>query len=150
TVYSYAANYELTQLDHVLITLPKVAEQRLAGRTEEEVYQALGMAWIPPELREDQGEIARAAKGPLPKLVEVRDIVAELHAHTTASDGSWSIRELAEAAIDRGFHTIAVTDHSKSQHIANGLTEERLERHIEDVRAVAAQLKDKIRVLAGS
>ena len=125
-------------------------EKLIAGRTEEEVYQHLGLSWIPPELREDQGEIAQAANGLLPKLIEMRDIVAELHAHTTASDGSWSIRELAEAAIDRGFHTIAVTDHSRSQHIANGLSAERLEQHIQDVREVAAALKRKIRVLAGS
>lgn len=125
-------------------------EKLIAGRTEEEVYAKLGLAFIPPELREHQGEIALAAKGPLPKLIEARDVLANLHSHSTASDGSWSIRQLAEAAIDRGFHTVAITDHSKSQHLANGIGEERLARHIEDVRAVAGALKGKIRVLVGS
>ncbi len=125
-------------------------ERQVAGKTEEEVYRALKLHWIPPEQREDHDELAIAEKGDWPALVTLQDIHAELHAHTTASDGTWTIRELAAAAIDRGFHTLAVTDHSKSQFIANGLTEERLEEHIKNVRAVAAELKSKITVLAGS
>ncbi|MCE9589500.1 MAG: DNA polymerase/3'-5' exonuclease PolX [Planctomycetes bacterium] len=125
-------------------------EQRIAGRTEEEVYRALGLDFIPPELREDRDEIAQAERHTLPDLLNIEDIHAELHAHTTASDGRWSIRELAEAAVARGFHTLAVTDHSKSQPIANGLTVERLEQHIKDVHEVAASMKGKIRILAGS
>jgi len=125
-------------------------DKPVAGATEQEVFKALGLAWVPPELREDHNEIELAAKNALPELIKLADIKAELHAHTTASDGVWSIRDLASAAIDRGFHTIAVTDHSKSQHLARGLDEERLERHIEDVRAVAKELKGKITVLAGS
>ena len=122
----------------------------VAGETEEEVFKALGLAWIPPELREDRGEIALAEKNELPALIELADIKAELHAHTTASDGKWSIRELAAAAAERGFHTVAVTDHSKGQAQANGLTNERLERHIIDVRAVADEMKSRITILAGT
>jgi DNA polymerase (family 10) len=114
------------------------------------VYKALGLAFIPPELREARGEVAMAEKGALPRLIEVGDIKAELHAHTTASDGVWSIRELATAAAKRGYHTVAVTDHSKSQPIANGLSEERLEAHIKAVREVAKEVKGTINVLAGS
>lgn len=125
-------------------------DKLLAGKTEEEVYQALGLAWIPPELRENAGEIALAEKDKLPVLLRLEDIKAELHAHTTASDGKWSIRELAMIAAERGFHTVAITDHSKSQFIANGLSDERLEEHIEAIRAVAKELKGKIHVLAGA
>ncbi|MCC6677711.1 MAG: PHP domain-containing protein [Phycisphaerales bacterium] len=146
----------------------------VAAATEEEVYAALGLAYIPPELREARGEIERfelagaeavpakkkAAKkaatptgGPrrigVPGLIELADIKAELHAHTTASDGELSILELAKAAKARGFHTIAVTDHSKSSPIAGGLTVERLKAHIRAVHEADAQI-DGITILAGS
>jgi DNA polymerase (family 10) len=122
----------------------------VASATEEEVYAALKLAWVPPELREDRGEIELAVKSATPvRLVEVADIKAELHAHTTASDGSLSIEELAHAAMTRGYHTIAVTDHSRSSAVAGGLTVERLLKHIEDVRA-AQKLVPGIRILAGS
>jgi DNA polymerase (family 10) len=132
--------YGLTKKDGTLV----------AGATEEEVFKALGLAWVPPELREDHGELAQAEKNALPQLVTVEDIRAELHAHTIASDGAWTISELAEAAIARGFHTVAVTDHSKGQAQANGLNEARLERHIVDVRAAAAAMNGRIRILAGT
>ena len=125
-------------------------EKIIASETEQDIYKALGLVWIPPELREDRGEIALAEKDKLPKLLTVKDIKAELHAHTTASDGRWSIRELAAAAAERGFHTIAVTDHSKGQVQAHGLDEARLEKHVEAVRKVAAEMKDTIAVLAGT
>ena len=125
-------------------------DKLIAGQTEEEVYDALELTWIPPELREDRDEIKLAEKGKLPELITGRDIQSDLHTHTTASDGIWSIRELASAAMDRGFHTVAVTDHSKGQTQANGLDAKRLERHMEDVRAVAKELKGKINVLAGT
>ncbi|MDX1681613.1 MAG: DNA polymerase/3'-5' exonuclease PolX [Phycisphaeraceae bacterium] len=125
-------------------------EEPAAAETEEAVYEALELPWIPPELREDRGEINLAENDELPALIESEDVVAELHAHTTASDGSWSIRELAEAAAERGCHTVAVTDHSVSQSIANGLSAARLEEHIEAVREVADDLADTITVLAGS
>lgn len=126
------------------------SETRVAGETEEQVYEKLGLAWIPPELREDRGEIALAEQNNLPVLVNINDIKCELHAHTTASDGMWSPRELAAAVADRGFHTIAITDHSRGQAQARGLTIERLEQHIEEVRALAAEMKGKINVLIGS
>jgi len=125
-------------------------ENLLAAKSEQAVYAKLGLPYIPPELREDRGEIKLAEWDKLPELVELGDIQAELHAHTTASDGRWSIQELAEAAAERGFHTVAVTDHSKGQVQANGLTNDRLEQHIKDIRKVAEKLKDTITVLAGS
>lgn len=124
--------------------------ESLAGATEQEVYETLGLAWVAPELREDRGELALAEKGDLPELLELADVLAELHTHTTASDGRWSIEENALAAAARGFHTVAITDHSKGQAQANGLSEERLIQHIQAVRAVANKLKDTITVLAGS
>ncbi len=122
----------------------------VASATEEEVYAALKLAWVPPELREDRGEVELAVKSSTPvRLVEVADIKAELHAHTTASDGSLSIEELAHAAMTRGYHTIAVTDHSRSSAVAGGLSIDDLLQHIEDVRT-AQKLVPGIRILAGS
>lgn len=120
----------------------------LAAHTEEAIYEALGLPWIAPELREDRGEIERAEAG-APALIGLDDIKAELHAHTTASDGRLSIEELAEEARRRGFHTLAVTDHSKSQPIANGLSEDRLRKHIDAIRE-ANEKVDGIEILAGS
>ena len=122
--------------------------QAKAGADEHEVFEALGVRVVPPELREDRGELDIAAKA-LNGVVTLDNIKAELHAHTIASDGELTISELAEAAKARGFHTIAVTDHSRSSVIANGLDVDRLLGHIEAVREVDAALKG-IRVLAGS
>ncbi len=118
----------------------------VAAATEEQIYAALGLPWIPPELREDRGELELTTT---PRLVETADIRAELHSHTTASDGHLSLRELVEAAKARGFHTIAVTDHSVSSVQANGLSIDRLLAHIDAVREVEQQVGG-IRVLAGS
>jgi len=104
-------------------------EKSVAGRTEEEVYQAVDLPWIPPELRENRGEIEQAEAGELPKLVEVGDIRGDLHMHTTATDGTASIVEMAEAAKARGLKYIAITDHSKRVSMANGLDAERLREH---------------------
>lgn len=117
----------------------------VAARTEEDIYAALELPWIPPELREDRGELDR----PLPALIELADIRAELHAHTVASDGKMTIETLAREAKARGLHTIAVTDHSKSSAQANGLSVERLLEHIDAVRAADGRIKG-IRILAGS
>ncbi|MEM1445255.1 MAG: DNA polymerase/3'-5' exonuclease PolX [Planctomycetota bacterium] len=122
----------------------------VAAKSEEEVFEALDLAWVPPELREDRGELKLAESREVPKLLELSDIRAELHTHTTASDGVWSIEENALGAAARGFHTVAITDHSRGQVQANGLTAERLEQHIVAVREVAKKLKDTITVLAGS
>ena len=126
------------------------ADAPFVSDTEEAVFDALGLAWVPPELREDRGELKLAEKKALPDLIGFDDVVAELHAHTTASDGVWSIEELAEAAAARGCHTVAVTDHSKGQVQANGLDARRLEKHIDDVHRVAEQMRGTIRILAGS
>ncbi|MCA9282033.1 MAG: DNA polymerase/3'-5' exonuclease PolX [Phycisphaeraceae bacterium] len=119
----------------------------IASKTEEAIFEALGVAFVPPELREEGTGWERWKQ--TPELIEVKDIRAELHAHTTASDGAMSIEELVEAAKERGFHTIAVTDHSRSSAIAGGLSVERLMEHIEAVREVDAKTKG-ITVLAGS
>lgn len=132
----------------------------IAAWTEKEVFAALELAEVPPEIREDRGEIALAeaefgaGKGKkreegLPRLIEVSDIKAELHAHTTASDGKLSIVELAGEAKRRGFHTITVTDHSKSSAVAGGLSPERLLEHIEAIHAARKEVKG-IAILAGS
>jgi DNA polymerase (family 10) len=118
----------------------------VAGATEEDVFAALGLCFMPPEMREDRGETELKAT---PRLVEVADIRAELHSHTTASDGSLSIAELAERARKRGFHTLAVTDHSQSSAIANGLKPDRLRAHMAAVREAGRGIKG-LRLLAGS
>ncbi len=118
----------------------------VAGASEEEVFSALKLVCPPPEIREDRGELDLKN---VPALIEVADIKAELHAHTTASDGLLSIEELAAAAKARGFHTIAVTDHSKSSAVANGLSVDRLMTHIEAVRKAGEKIKG-ITLLTGS
>jgi DNA polymerase (family 10) len=103
-------------------------EQRVAGETEEQVYEALGLRWIPPELRENCGEIEAAAldgDGLLPKLIELADIRGDLHMHTTETDGRATLQEMAEAARALGYQYIAITDHSKALAMTNGLDEKR-------------------------
>jgi DNA polymerase (family X) len=100
-------------------------EQRVAGETEQEVYAQLGLAWIPPELRENCGEMEAAIEGRLPKLVELSDIRGDLHMHTTETDGRATLEEIAEAARALGYEYIAITDHSKALAMANGLDETR-------------------------
>jgi DNA polymerase (family 10) len=124
------------------------AIKAVAGETEASVYSALGLAMIEPELREDRGEIEAAAAGTLPKLISPGDIKGDLHCHTTASDGTASILEMARAAQALGYKFLALTDHSKSQVIANGLSAERLLKHAADIRAAGRQLKG-ITLLAG-
>ena len=118
--------------------------------TEEEVYAALGLPWIPPELREDRGEIQAALAGCLPQLVEVRHIRADLHTHTTWSDGVASVQQMAEAAIQRGRKVLAITDHSGGLAIAQGLTVERLHQQRAEINQVQQRLGDAILLLQGS
>lgn len=125
------------------------AGKPVAAKTEADIYKKLTLVWIAPPLREDRGEIDLAADDALPKLIELADIQAELHAHTTASDGHWSILELAEAVRERGMHTIAVTDHSRSSAIANGLDNDRLVKHIAAIHE-ANERVEGITILAGS
>jgi DNA polymerase (family 10) len=133
--------------EYALATLK--GEKRVAGKTEEEIYAKLKLDYIPPEIRENTGEIAAAENHKLPKLIERADVIGDLQMHTTASDGKHSIEEMAETARSLGHHYIAITDHSKSVTIANGLDERRAVTHIKKLRAA----NDKnlgIRVLAGS
>jgi DNA polymerase (family X) len=121
----------------------------LASKTEAEVYKKLGMAYVEPELREDRGEIAAALAGKLPNLIQLGDIHGDLHSHTTASDGTASITEMVEAAIAKGYQFLGITDHSKSQVIANGLTADRLLKHVKEIRKIGDRHKGKIRLFAG-
>ncbi len=109
--------------------------------TEEALYEFLGLQWIPPEIREDWGEIEAAQAKKIPTLLTINDIRADLHMHTTWSDGKLSIREMAEAAIKRGREYICITDHSKNATIANGLSVERLLAQREEIRRVDAKMR---------
>lgn len=121
----------------------------VAGASEEEIYAALGMQWIPPEMRENNGEIELAEAGKLLKLIELGDIRGDVHMHTTATDGKNSIREMAEAAAALGYAYIAITDHSKQLAMTNGLDDERALLHIAAIREVNALMDGRIRVLPG-
>jgi DNA polymerase (family X) len=120
----------------------------VASKTEQSIYEALGLKWMEPELREDRGEIEAAAKNQLPKLIELSDLRGDLHTHTTASDGHASIEQMAEAALAKGYEFLAITDHSKAQVIANGLTADRLRKHAAEIRRVSDRMKG-ITILAG-
>jgi DNA polymerase (family 10) len=106
---------------------------RVAGDTEESVFKAVGLKWIAPELRENRGEIEAARKGKLPKLVELADLKGDLHAHTKATDGHNTLREMALAARDRGFEYVAITEHSKHLTVAHGLDARRLMRQADQI-----------------
>jgi len=120
----------------------------LAGRTEAEIYEKLGLTYIEPELRENTGEIEAAEKGELPRLVELRDIRGDLQMHTTASDGKNSIEEMARAAKKLGYEYIALTDHSKAVTVANGMDEKRTIEQIGKIRQVEQRM-DGFWLLAG-
>ncbi|MGE5610977.1 MAG: DNA polymerase/3'-5' exonuclease PolX [Bacillota bacterium] len=121
----------------------------VASKTEQEIYHKLGMEFVEPELREDRGEVEAALDHHLPKLITRADIHGDLHSHTTASDGAATIEEMAQAAKALGYEYLAITDHSQSQAIANGLTPQRLLKHVEAIRKIASKLKG-ITLLAGS
>jgi DNA polymerase (family 10) len=121
----------------------------VAAATEEEIYAALGMDWMPPELRENLGEIEAAANHRLPRLIEQADIKGDLHMHTNASDGHNTIREMADAALACGYKYIAITDHSKNLAMTNGLDEKRALEQIQRVHEVDRQMEGRIRVFTG-
>jgi DNA polymerase (family 10) len=123
-------------------------DARVAGETEAGVYQALGLAWIPPELRENHGEIEAAAEGRLPELVELEDIRGDLHMHTTETDGRATLEEMADAASAMGYAYIAITDHSKALAMANGLDEKRVAAFARRVREINRNGAG-IRILSG-
>lgn len=123
-------------------------DRLLAGTSEEAVYNRLRLGWIPPELREDRGEIDAARDGRLPRLLELDDVRGDLQCHTTASDGRNTIREMAEAARRLGHRYLAVTDHSKRVTMARGLDDDGARRHAEAIREVDASL-DEFWLMAG-
>ena len=108
-------------------------DEQVAGAEEEEMYTTLGLAWVPPELRENRGEVEAAREGRVPELVTLDDIRGDLHSHTNASDGRFSLEEMAEAAQALGYEYLAVSDHSKSLTVAHGLDEDRLARQVDEI-----------------
>jgi len=124
-------------------------ESVVARETEEEIYAALGMDWMPPELRENLGEIEGASRHTLPKLIQASDIRGDVHMHTNASDGHNTIREMAEAALAVGYGYIAITDHSKNLAMTNGLDDKRAMAHVKRIREVDKEMEGRIRVFAG-
>ena len=124
-------------------------EETLSPATEEEFFRLIGLSYIPPELREDRGEIGAAERGELPRLLERGDIRGDLHVHSRASDGANTLEELAQAAMARGYRYLAVTDHSHSLAFTNGLTEERLKEQREEIDRLNREFQD-FRLLAGT
>lgn len=123
-------------------------EKVLAGRTEEEVYAKLGLAWIPPELREALGELEQARDGTLPELVELDDLRGDLHMHTTRSDGRDSIDAMAEAARARGYAYVAITEHSKALAMANGFDAARVRKSVGEIEEARKRHPD-LKILHG-
>jgi len=133
------SEYSLARLDN---------QKPVAGKTEEEIYAKLKLDYIPPELRENQGEIEAAANQALPALVSQADIQGDVHMHTVETDGRCTIEEMADAARTRGYKYVAITDHSKNLAFANGLDDTRALEHIKRIRA-AKEKVDGIRIFAG-
>jgi DNA polymerase (family 10) len=121
----------------------------VASKTEEEIYRKLGLTYVEPEMREDRGEVEASREKRLPNLITRKDIRGDLHNHTTASDGTATIEQMAEAAKALGYEYLAITDHSKALAMTNGLSVERLLKHIEDVHRANERMKG-ITLLAGS
>ena len=133
------SEYSLARLDN---------QKPVAGKTEEEIYAKLKLDYIPPELRENQGEVEAAANQALPALVSQADIQGDVHMHTVETDGRCTIEEMADAARTRGYKYVAITDHSKNLAFANGLDDKRALEHIKRIRA-AKEKVDGIRIFAG-
>jgi DNA polymerase (family 10) len=121
---------------------------RVAGKREEEIYELLGLAYVPPELRENRGEIDRAQARALPRLIDLADLVGDLHVHTDATDGRDTIEQMARGAAAVGLSYLAITDHSKALAMANGLDERRLLEQAEMVRRLSGQIEG-VTLLAG-
>ncbi len=124
-------------------------ESRVAGETEEEIYQALGLQWIPPEMRENLGEIELAAESTLPSLIQLSDLRGDLHMHTTETDGRATLEEMADACRVAGYQYIAVTDHSKALSMANGLDEARVVAFARRVRKLNEDGNLGLRLFSG-
>jgi len=123
-------------------------ERRVAGKTEEDVYEAVGLPWIPPEVREDQGEIELADRGKLPNLISLKDIHGDLQMHTRWSDGSENVEEMARAAKEHGYEYIAITDHSQSLKFVGGVTIDELRENAKTCKKVSDKVG--IAVLLGT
>jgi DNA polymerase (family 10) len=123
--------------------------RRIGGREEAEVYRALGLPWIPPELREDHGELEAAKSGRLPRLVEASDVRGDFHVHTTWSDGSDPLEAVAQAGAARGYQYLAICDHSQSLKVAHGMSVARLHQQMAKIRALNAHTK-RFRLLMGA
>jgi DNA polymerase (family 10) len=123
-------------------------EKRIAGIQEEDIFKSVGLPFIPPELREDQGEIEAALKGTLPSLIELKHIKGDLHVHTSWTDGNHSIEEMAQAAKKRGYSYLAICDHSPSLGVTHGLDPVRLSKQIEEIKGLNKVVKD-FRILSG-
>jgi len=119
-------------------------DKKVAGKTEKQVYKKIGLSLIPPELRENNGEIEAAKNNSLPELIEEKDIKGDLHFHTKETDGKYSLKEMAEQAEEMGYEYIGNTEHSKKISIANGLDEKRLEEQIKKIDKLNKKLKDII------
>ncbi len=125
-------------------------KKRIAGKTEESVYSGLGMDTPPPEIRQDTGEIEAALSHQLPDLIGYKDVRGDLHVHSNWSDGTSTIEEIAEKAIEMGYEYVAITDHSKSLKIANGLSESDLRKRNREINKLNEKFKGKIRILKGT
>jgi DNA polymerase (family 10) len=123
--------------------------KRVSGRTEDEIFEAVGLPWIPPELREDRGEIDCAREGRLPKLVEVADIKGDLQMHTTHTDGKNTVLEMAQACCDRGYEYLAITDHTEAVHVAGGLTRGGFRKQFHEIEQAQKQVH-RIQILKGA
>jgi len=147
------SEYSLARLieteDPATQAITRSSGEVIASRTEEEIYAALKLDWISPELREDNGEIEAAATHTLPALIELKDIRGDVHMHTVATDGTKTIREMADHALAKGYEYIAITDHSKNLAMTNGLDDERALAHIAAIRAVDREMEGRIRVFTG-
>ena len=137
----------LTLSEYALLRLED--NKIVAAATEEEIYNALDLDYIPPELRENNGEIEAAESHTLPKLITLEDIHGDVHMHTTESDGTCSIREMAEAAIARGRRYIAITDHSKHLAMTNGMDDKRAIAHAKRVQQVNKEMEGRIHIFSG-
>jgi DNA polymerase (family 10) len=126
----------------------KEANKKIAGESEEAIYDALGLSYIEPELRENRGEIEAALKGRLPHLIKYGEVKGDLHVHTTWSDGTNSTKEMAEAAKSIGYEYLAICDHSKTLQIAHGLTEEDIRKQIKEIEKLNREMED-FAVLSG-
>ncbi|MHA2374079.1 MAG: DNA polymerase/3'-5' exonuclease PolX [Candidatus Thorarchaeota archaeon] len=125
-------------------------EEKIAGEDETSIYKALGLDLVPPELREDRGEVEAAQTGNLPNLITLKDILGDLHSHTDQSDGTNTIEEMLDAAASKDYKYYCVSDHTQSLTIANGMDEERLLRRIEEIDELNASKRWKMKILKGA